>query len=140
MKVQPYLNFDGRCEEALEFYRKSLGAEIVCLMRMKDSPEPPPPGTPVGIENKVMHSAFRIGDAEIMASDCHSSGSVTFQGFSLALTVPNEAAADRAFNALADGGQIQMPLGRTFFSPRFGVVADRYGMSWMVMVPNPDAK
>lgn len=134
MRVQAYLNFDGRCEEALEFYKKVLGAEVVVLLRMKDSPEPPPPGTsPPGIENKIMHASFRIGETELMASDCHCAGTTTFQGFSLALSVKDGTAAERAFTALAEGGQVQMPLTRTFFSPSFGVVNDRFGVSWSIM-------
>jgi PhnB protein len=133
--VQTYLNFDGRCEEAIEFYRRALGAELVLLMRFKDSPEPPQPGcVPAGCENKVMHAQFRIGEHALMASDCHSGNKPSFQGFSLSLTVPTEAEADRVFKALEDGGQVQMPLAKTFFSARFGVVTDRFGVSWMVLV------
>ena len=135
MKVQPYLQFDGRCEEAFEFYRGALGAEVIALMRFSDSPEPLPPGmVPPGAENKIMHMSFRIGDATIMASDGACLGRPGFQGVSLSLTVPDVAEADRLFAALAEGGQVQMPLGETFFSPRFGMVADRFGMSWMVVV------
>jgi PhnB protein len=135
MQVQPYLFFDGRCEEAVEFYRNTLGAEVITLMRYKDSPEPCEPGmVPPGSENKVMHASFRIGDSTVMASDGRCQGQPSFQGFSLSLTVSNEAEADRLFAALADGGQVQMPLTKTFFSPRFGMVADRYGVSWMIYV------
>ena len=136
MPVQAYLFFDGRCEEAIEYYRRALGAEVEMLMRFKDCPDSPPPGTvPPGSENKVMHSCLRIGDTAVMASDGKCQGGPTFQGFSLSITAPNEAEADRLFSALADGGQVQMPLGKTFFSPRFGMVADRFGVSWMVIVP-----
>lgn len=137
MHIQPYLNFDGRCEEALDFYKKALGAEVEMLLRFKDGPEPPgtadcpPPADP----EKVMHTSFRIGDTVVMASDCYAAGNPTFQGISLSLTVDDQAAADRAFDALADGGQVEMPLGETFFSPRFGVVTDRFGVNWMVIVP-----
>ena len=135
MQVQPYLNFDGRCEEAVEFYRRALGAEVTGLMRFKDSPEPHAPGmVPPGAENKVMHASFRIGDTTVMASDCHSGGRPSFQGFSLSLTAADVAEAERRFASLADGGQVQMPLTKTFFSPRFGMVADRFGVSWMVYV------
>lgn len=135
MQIQPYLFFNGRCEEAIEFYRRALGAEVTMLMRYKDSPEPPPPGMiPPGSENKVMHAAFRVGEATAMASDGQCQGKPNFDGFSLSLTVPDAAAADRMFGALADGGQVQMPLGKTFFSPRFGMVADRFGVSWMIYV------
>lgn len=135
MLVQPYLFFDGKCEEAVEFYRKALGAKVSVLMRYKDSPEPPPPGmVPPGSENKVMHVSFQIGDATVMASDGRCQGQPSFQGISLSLTVANEAEADRVFAALGEGGQVQMPLTKTFFSPRFGMVADRFGVSWMVLV------
>jgi PhnB protein len=135
MQVQPYLFFDGRAEEAVEFYKSKLGAKVEMLMRFKDSPEPPQPGmVPPGAENKVMHASFRIGDTTVMASDGRCMGQPAFQGFSLSLTVPNEAEAERLFAALSDGGQVQMPLTKTFFSPRFGMVADRFGVSWMIVV------
>jgi PhnB protein len=135
MQIQPYLFFDGRCEEAVEFYRKALGAEVTMLMRYKDSPEPPQPGmVPPGSENKVMHSSFRIGETTVMASDGRCQGKPSFQGFSLSLTVPNVAEANAKFAALADGSKVQMPLAKTFFSPRFGMVADRFGVSWMIIV------
>jgi PhnB protein len=135
MLVQSYLFFDGRCEEALEFYRRALGAETTMLMRFKDSPEPPPPGCAPSSDNKVMHSSFRIGDTIIMASDGRATGKPNFDGFSLSLSVASEAEADRRFNALADGGEVIMPLGKTFFSPRFGMVSDRFGVKWMVILP-----
>lgn len=136
MKVEPYLFFEGRCAEAVEFYRRALGAEVTMLMRYKESPEPPPPGmVPPGSENKVMHASFRIGDTTVMASDGGCSGKTAFGGFSLSIGAPDAATADRLFNALADGGQISMPLGKTFFSPRFGMVTDRFGVGWMVIVP-----
>lgn len=132
MQVQPYIFFSGRCEEALEFYRTALGAQVDMLMRYKESPEPPPPGTlPPGFENKVMHAAFHIGDTRLMASDGCQEG-LSFGGFSLLLAVQTEAEADRAFTALADGGQVRMPLTKTFWSKRFGMVADRFGVSWMI--------
>ena len=135
MLVQPYLFFEGRSEEAAEFYRRTLGAEVTMMVRYKDSPEPPPPGmVPPGSENKVMHMALRIGESVVMASDGSCAGKPNFQGFSLSLTVKDGAEADRVFAALADGGQVKMPLGKTFFSPRFGMVADRFGVSWMVIV------
>ena len=134
MAIEPYLFFNGRCEQAIEFYRKALGAEVLMLMRYKESPEPPPPGmVPAGWDNKIMHTCLRIGDANVMASDGCSEGA-TFQGFSLALSVADEAAAQRAFTALSEGGQVQMPLGKTFWSPCFGMVADRFGVGWMVTV------
>jgi PhnB protein len=135
MQIQPYLFFDGRCEEAIDFYRRAVGAEPTMLMRFKDSPEPHQPGMiPPGAENKVMHAAIRVGDTTVMASDGRCQGKPNFQGFALSLTVANAAEADRLFAALGDGGQVQMPLAKTFFSPRFGMVADRFGVSWMVYV------
>ncbi len=134
MDVQPYLFFDGRCEEALEFYKKALGAEVKVLLRFKDNPEPQPGMTPPGAENKVMHANFRIGDTEMLASDGRCLGQPKFQGFSLSLWAKTEAEADKKFAALADGGQVQMPLAKTFFSPRFGMVADKFGVGWMVVV------
>jgi PhnB protein len=135
MRVETYLFFDGRCEEAIEFYKKVLGAEVTMLMRFKDSPEPPQPGMiPPGSENKIMHVSFRIGDTTVMASDGHCTGQANFQGFSQSLTVANEAEADRKFAALAEGGQVQMPMAKTFWSPRFGMVTDRFGLGWMVSV------
>ncbi len=135
MQVQPYLFFDGRCEEAVDFYKKALGAKVEMLMRFKENPEPPQPGmVPPGSDDKIMHTCFRIGDTSVMASDGHCAGRPSFQGFSLSISVPSGAEADRLFAALADGGQVQMPLAKTFFSPRFGMVADRFGVSWMIIV------
>jgi PhnB protein len=132
MLVQPYLFFEGRCEEALAFYRGALGAEVTMLMRFRESPDPGmvAPGT----GDKVMHASFRIGETTVLASDGRCQGAPSFQGFALSLTVPNEAEAERLFGALGDGGQVQMPMTKTFFSPRFGMVADRFGVSWMVYV------
>ncbi|MEQ1889994.1 MAG: VOC family protein [Alphaproteobacteria bacterium] len=133
--VQPYLFFGGKCEAAIEFYRTALGAQVGMLMRHSDSPEPPPPGVvQAGFENKIMHASFRIGETEIMASDGMQEGA-QFGGFSLSLSVPDEAEARRAFALLADGGQVQMPLGKTFFASCFGVLTDKFGVSWMVIVP-----
>ena len=133
--IQPYLFFNGSCEQAVEFYRKALGAEVELMMRYKESPEPPQPGMlPPGFENKIMHTSFRVGATTVMASDGCSNGKPDFQGFSLSISVPNEAEADRVFAALADGGQVRMPLTKTFWSPRFGMVADRFGLGWMISV------
>ena len=140
MKVETYLFFDGRTEEALEFYRTAVGATDIQIMRNKESPEPPPPGAlPPGSENKVMHSRFRVGDTVVMASDGRCQGKAQFAGFGLAITVTSEADAQRIFDALAQGGQVQMPLTKTFFSPRFGMVHDRFGVLWMVIVEHEGA-
>ena len=135
MHVQPYLFFDGRCEEAIEFYKKALGAKVEMLMRFKDSPEPAQPGMhPPGSDNKVMHASLRIGETTVMASDGHCQGKPSFQGFSLSITAANDSEAERLFAALGNGGQVQMPLTKTFFSSHFGMVADRFGVGWMVIV------
>ena len=134
MLVQPYLFFDGRCEEALEFYRGTLGAEVTMLMRFKENPEPMPPDMcPPGSDDKVLHASFTIGETTVMASDGMNKGSPVFQGFSLSLSVPSDAEAQRLFTALSAGGQVQMPLGKTFYASSFGMVADRFGVSWMVI-------
>jgi PhnB protein len=133
MTIQPYLFLDGRCDEAIEFYRRVLGAEVAMLMRFKESPEPTPNATPESGE-KVMHASLQVAGSTILMSDGRCMGQPSFQGFALSLTVKDEAQAERLFGALSDGGQVQMPLAKTFFSPRFGMVADRFGISWMVYV------
>ena len=134
MPIDPYLFFNGRCEEAINFYKSALGATDVNIMRYKESPEPPPPGmVPPGSENKVMHSSFKVGDATVMASDGDCSGKLDFKGISLSLTARNDADAERLFAALANGGKVQMPIGKTFFASRFGMVADKFGVPWMVI-------
>ena len=138
MEVQSYLFFyDGRCEEAVEFYQKALDAKVEMLMRFKDAPEKPSEGCVApGSDHKVMHASFRVGDTMIMASDGNGLEKGGFDGFSLSLAVSDKAQADRYFNALAEGGNVIMPLGETFWSPRFGMVKDRFGIGWMVnLVP-----
>jgi PhnB protein len=132
MHVQPYLDFNGRCDEALEFYKKAVGAEVAMLMRWKDSPDK----SMCTAENadKVMHSQFQIGDSAIMASDGRCSGTPNFHGIALTISAKTEAEADKLFNGLAEGGQVTMPLAKTFFSPKFGMVADKFGVGWMVLV------
>ncbi len=139
MQIHPYLFFDGRAEEAAEFYKKALGAEVTMLLRVKDSPEPPPPGAmPEGSDDKVMHMSLQIGDAVLMGSDGGCQNAARFEGFSLSLAVADEAEAERCFAALSEGGQVRMPLTKTFFSPSFGMLADRFGVGWMIMV-QPEA-
>jgi PhnB protein len=136
MQIQPYLFFDGRCEEAIDFYRKTLGAEVEMIMRFSESPEPCPEGmVPPGSENKIMHASMRVGGATVMASDGHCAGKPSFQGFALSLDAKDENEAKRLFDALADGGQVQAPLSKTFFAKAFGMVADKFGVAWMVIVP-----
>jgi PhnB protein len=136
VKVQPYLSFDGRCEEALEFYKRTIGAKVTALMRWTEAPESQCMVGP-GNENKIMHSSFQVGETEILASDGRCTGQPSFQGISLTLTAANDAEAKRLFNALTDGGQVQMPLDKTFFASSFGMVADRFGVSWMVIADLP---
>jgi len=133
--VQPYLFFNGRCEEAVEFYKKAIGAEVQMLMRYKESPEAPPPGMlPPGFENKVMHVSFRVGQTIVMDSDGCSTDGPKFEGFSLSIAVSTPEEVDAIFNALAEGGKVTMPAGKTFWSPRFGMVTDKFGLGWMVSV------
>ncbi len=131
MQVQPYLDFDGRCDEAIEFYKRALGAEVKALHRFKDSP---PGMCPPGSEEKVMHAHLSIGDAVLLASDGYCQGQKSFQGFSLALNLADETKAQQLFSALSDGGQVKMPMSKTFFASRFGMVADRFGVTWMIHV------
>jgi len=130
MLLQPYLFFDGHCEEAAQFYEKAVGAKVGRLIRFKDSPDPSLGGSTDS--NKVMHMTVQIGDQMIMASDGQCQGSQKYEGFALSLTVESEAEADRRFSALAEGGHVSQPLIKTFFSPRFGMVTDRFGVSWMI--------
>ena len=132
MQVQPYLFFDGRCDEAIEFYRRVRGAEVTMLMRFKESPDPG--SVPAGGEDKVMHADLRIGESTVAVSDGHGLERPSFRGFALSVTADDEAQVERMYAGLADGGQVQMPLAKTFFSSRFGMVADRFGVSWMVYV------
>jgi PhnB protein len=133
--IMPYLFYEGRCEEAIEFYKKAVGAEVQFMMRIKESPEPQPPGsTPPGCEDKILYARVRIGKSFLSMGDARCSGKPNFDGFSLSLLVATAEEAERAFKALADGGQVRMPLAKTFFSPSFGMVADRFGLGWMVLV------
>jgi PhnB protein len=132
MQVEPYISFDGHCEEALEFYKKAVGAQVTMLMRFKDAPDPGM-STPANAQ-KIMHSSFRIGNSTVNASDGHCQGKAKFEGFSLSLSADSEADAKRYFDALSAGGQVRMPLTKTFFAKSFGILADRFGVSWMIIV------
>lgn len=135
MKVQAYISFEGRTEEAIGFYKTALDAKVVSMMRFKESPEPCDPAmVPPGNENKIMHSSFTIGETEIMASDGGCNKTSGFQGISLALSVPSDADAQKRFAALADGGKVEMPLTKTFFTSSFGIVSDRFGVNWLIVV------
>jgi PhnB protein len=130
--VQPYIFFGGRCEEALEFYRNAIGAEVQMLTRFKESPEPH--GLPDCFDDKVMHATVQIGKTTLMASDGQCEGNQNFDGFSLSITVPDEGEAERVFAALTEGGLVITPLEKTFWSPKFGMLQDRFGVSWMISV------
>jgi PhnB protein len=132
MQVQPYLDFNGRCDEALEFYKKAIDAKIGMLMRWKDAPDKSMVTS--GSEDKVMHAQFSVGDTTVMASDGRNGGQPNFSGIMLSIQVDNEAKADKLFQGLSEGGKITMPMGKTFFSPRFGMVADKFGVGWMINV------
>ena len=135
MSLQPYLFFDGLLEEALDFYKRAVGAEVQMLMRNKDAPEPPQSGTaPATSAEKILHAAFKVGDALILASDGECKGKPDFRGFALALSFSDAVAVERAFNALASGGRVSMPLAKTFFSESFGMLVDRFGVHWMLML------
>ena len=134
MPVTPYLFFDGRCEEAIEFYKKTLGAKVEMLMRFKEAPERPPAECMPTSEDKIMHACLTINGTAVMASDGMAKGNPEFKGFCLSVNATDEAEADSKFAALAEGGQVQMPLGKTFFAKRFGMVADRFGVGWMIIV------
>ncbi len=133
MQVQSYLSFGGRCDEAIDFYKKALGAEVEMMMRFKDHPEPKPPQIGREMDDKIMHAQFKVGDTVVMATDGNCKGDEGFKGFSLALSVETPADAEKRFKALSDGGNVQMPLMQTFFSPCFGMVSDKFGVTWMVM-------
>jgi PhnB protein len=132
MQVQPYLFYDGRCEEALEFYKKAIGAKVGMLMRFKDAPDQSMMAP--GVEEKVMHAQMKIGDTDVLVSDGHCQGKMNFQGFALTINAKDEAEADKVFGALSEGGQVTVPLAKTFFSKRFGMLADKFGVGWMVLV------
>ena len=135
--VQSYVFFDGRCEEALEFYKSAVGAKVNFLMRYKESPEAPPPGCGPTDTNKIMHAQFQVGETVIMASDGRAAGKPKFEGFALSISLPTPAEVDKVFGALSAGGKVEMPLTKTFFSARFGMLVDKFGVAWMVLVtPN----
>jgi PhnB protein len=133
MQLNPYLMLNGRCEEAFEFWQQALDGKIEALMRMKDAPPNPEHPMPPGAENKVMHASLRVAGTQIFASDGMPGAPVKFEGFSLSLTLPSDAEAKRRFDALAQGGTVTLPLGKTFFSSAFGMLADKFGVHWMIM-------
>ena len=136
MQVQPYLFFDGRCEEALDFYKKTLGAKVEMMMRFKENPDKDKnPNCMPSDDNKIMHAAFKVGDTTVMGSDgMAAGGKPEFKGFSLTVSAKDDAEAEKTFAALSAGGNVTMPLTKTFFSPKFGMLADKFGIGWMVIV------
>lgn len=133
MQVHAYLCFEGRTEEAIAFYKAKLGATVEMLMRFKDAPDPSMMSP--GNKDKVMHASLKIGETSVMASDGRNTGQPDFKGISLSLTAKDEAEAEKLFAALSEGGQVQMPIGQTFFAARFGMVVDKFGVTWMVLAP-----
>jgi len=134
MQLNPYLSFEGRCEEALEFYKQAVGAKPEFMMRYKEAPDQPPEGMLApGSENKIMHCSFMIGDTRVMATDGGCTGGGKFEGISLALSSKTTAETEKCFHALAQGGQVSMPLTKTFFSPSFGMLVDKFGVAWMIV-------
>ena len=135
-QIQPYLFFRGRCEEAIEYYKRTLGAEVGVMMRFSDNPDKPPRDkVPAELDKRIMHADMKIAGAEIMMSDGMKSGPLDFQCMSLSLSVSEDAEAERLYKALATDGTVQMPMGPTFFARKFGAVADKFGVSWMIIVP-----
>lgn len=132
MQIQPYVFFDGRCEEALEFYQQSVGAEIGMLLRYRDNPDPST--NPPGAEDNIMHGEMRIGESTVLVSDGHCGGSPTFEGFALTLIAKSVEESERLYKALEEGGQVLVPLGKSFFSPSFGMLTDQFGVMWLVYV------
>src|SRR5262245_60085157 len=121
MRVEPYVYFQGRCEEALEFYRGAIGADATVFARFED---------------KIGHAVLRVGDTVVLASDGQGEGQPQFSGFSLSLSAPDEAEAERLFAALSDGGTVQVPMAPTPFASRLGIVADKFGVPWLVVSQN----
>ena len=137
MNVQPYLSFEGRCEEAIDFYKSTVGAKVEMMMRFKEAPADQQATISAEAKDKVMHAALKIGDATVMASDGYCTGKASFSGVSLALTADSPAEADKLFNALSKDGQVTMPMTETFFANRFGTCSDKFGVTWMVINPRP---
>ena len=135
MQIHPYLSFEGRAEEALAFYKKALGAKETMVMRFKDAPPEAQANMTPDTGDKIMHMSFTVGDTELMGSDGYCTGKPTFQGISLTFNAKDAADAEKVFNALSDGGQVKMPLNKTFFSPAFGMLSDKFGVGWMIIVP-----
>jgi PhnB protein len=135
MNVQPYLSFEGRAQEAMDFYTSAIGAKVDAVLHFKDAPPEMQAQMSPESKNKVMHAAFHIGDTQVMATDGRCTGKAAFSGISLTINAGSDAEAEKLFNALAQGGQVGMPMSETFFAHRFGMVADKFGVGWMVLHP-----
>ena len=136
MKVESLITFGGRCEEALEFYKKSVGAEVTALMRWKESPDAAMKGPP-GYGEKIMHANFRIGETQLMAEDGLGDKAAEFKGMTLAIEAADDAEAKRVFTALGEGGKVTMALMKTFWTSSFGMLTDKFGVPWVVNVTAP---
>jgi PhnB protein len=137
MNVQPYLSFEGRCEEAIEFYKGAVGAKVDMMMRFKEAPADQQGMISPESKDKVMHAAFKVGDTQVLASDGRCTGKASFSGITLSISVDSAADADKLFNALSKGGQVTMPMSETFFANRFGMCSDKFGVAWMVINAKP---
>jgi PhnB protein len=135
MNIQPYLSFEGRAKEAIEFYKSAIGAKVDVIMHFKDAPPEMQSQMSPESKDKVMHAAFKVGDTQVLASDGNCSGKASFSGVSLTLNAANSAEAEKLFGALGNGGQVTMPMSETFFAHRFGMLADKFGVNWMVIAP-----
>ena len=138
MKVQAYISYRGRCEEALEFYKRSIGAEVIGLMRWKESLDATMKAPP-GFEEKVMNASFRVGDTLMMADDSPGEAPAEYKGMTLAIEVADDVEAQRVFTALVEGGKVTMALAKTFWTSSFGMLTDKFGVPWMVNVATPKA-
>jgi PhnB protein len=130
MQINPYLLFDGQCEAAFKFYEKALGGKIEAMMPFGEQPgsEKVPPE----LKKKIMHASLKVGDHQLMASDCPPGQFEPMKGMSVALHVKEPAEAERVFHALAEKGKVTMPIQETFWAHRFGMLVDQFGTPWMV--------
>ena len=138
MDVQPYLSFEGRAQEALDFYKSAVGATVDVIMHFKDAPPEVQAQMSPDSREKIMHAAFRLGDTQLFASDGRCTGKASFSGVSLTINAASNEEAEKLFGALGKGGQVTMPMSETFFAYRFGILADKFGVNWMILYPkNP---
>ncbi len=133
MHLQPYLYFNGRCEEAINFYKTALGAKVNMMMRFRECPPSQEMKMQPGVEEKVMHASVKIGDTDVLMSDGRCGGETKFDGFAVSISASSDVEAERIFAAISDGGKVSMPMNSTFFASRFGMANDRFGVAWMVL-------